>query len=97
MTSARILRTALAAIAAVVAVALGARADATNDTTGSIVVGGVNRTYVAHVPAKRGSRVPFLLSFHGHFGTGAGQARLTNFSALSERYGFIVVYPDGIN
>jgi polyhydroxybutyrate depolymerase len=97
MASARIRRRALAAIAAVVAVALGAPADASNDTTGSIVVGGVNRTYVAHVPAKLGSSVPLLLSFHGHFGTGAGQARLSNFSALSERYGFIVVYPDGIS
>ena len=84
-------------IAAVIAVAPGACAAETTDTTGSIVVGGVNRTYVVHVPAKLGSSVPLLLSFHGHFGTGAGQARLSNFSALSERYGFIVVYPDGIN
>ena len=97
MMSARIRRTALAVIAAVIAVAPGACAAETTDTTGSIVVGGVNRTYVVHVPAKLGSSVPLLLSFHGHFGTGAGQARLSNFSALSERYGFIVVYPDGIN
>jgi len=93
----RILRTALTVIAAVIAVAPGACAAATTDTTGSIVVGGVNRTYVVHVPAKLGSSVPLLLSFHGHFGTGSGQARLSNFSALSDRYGFIVVYPDGIN
>jgi len=82
---------------AVVAIALGACARATNDTVGSIVVDGVNRTYVAHIPAKLGPSVSLLLSFHGHFGTGAGQARLTNFSALSDKYGFIVVYPDGIN
>jgi len=85
------------AIAAVTAVALGACAGQTNDAPGSILVGGVKRTYVEHVPAKLGSIVPLLLSFHGHFGTGAGQARLTNFSALSDKYGFVVVYPDGID
>lgn len=87
----------LAAIAAVLALALGACAGEANYAPGSIVVGGVTRTYVMHVPAKLGSSVPLLLSFHGHFGTGAGQARLTNFGGLSDRYGFIVVYPDGIN
>jgi len=97
MTCAQIRGTAFAAIAAVEVLALGACAGGANDTPGSIVVGGVKRTYVAHVPAKRGSSVPLVLSFHGHFGTGAGQARLTNFSALSDTYGFIVVYPDGIN
>jgi polyhydroxybutyrate depolymerase len=100
MTSARLRNAALATIIAAVALVtstLGERVDATNDATGTIVVGGVNRTYVVHVPAKRGASVPLLLSFHGHFGTGAGQARLTKFSALSDRYGFIVVYPDGIN
>jgi polyhydroxybutyrate depolymerase len=97
MVSARLRGTALVAIVAVVAVALGACAGKTNDAPGSIVVGGVTRTYVEHVPAKLGSSVPLLLSFHGHFGTGAGQARLTNFSALSDRYGFVVVYPDGID
>ena len=96
MTPARIRRTTPAAIAAVLALALGACAGEPNDISGSIVVGGVTRTYVAHVPAKLGSNIPLVLSFHGHFGTGAGQARLTNFGALSDRYGFIVVYPDGI-
>ncbi|MGA2760647.1 MAG: PHB depolymerase family esterase [Candidatus Cybelea sp.] len=96
MTPARIRRTAPAALAALLALALGACAGEPNDISGSIVVGGVTRTYVAHVPAKLGSKIPLMLSFHGHFGTGAGQARLTNFGALSDRYGFIVVYPDGI-
>jgi polyhydroxybutyrate depolymerase len=97
MTPARLRRIRLAAIAAVPALALGACAGKVNDAPGSIVVGGVTRTYVAHVPAKLGSSVPLVLSFHGHFGTGAGQAHLTNFGALSDKYGFIVVYPDGIN
>jgi polyhydroxybutyrate depolymerase len=97
MTPSRIRRTTPSAIAAVLALALGACAGEANDTPGSIVVGGMTRTYVAHVPAKLGSSVPLVLSFHGHFGTGSGQARLTSFGALSDRYGFIVVYPDGIN
>jgi polyhydroxybutyrate depolymerase len=97
MTSAWIRKTALVASVALVAAVIAARMAGAADTTGSIVVGGVTRTYVVNVPAKLGSKVPLILSFHGHFGTGASQARLTGLSALSETYGFIVVYPDGIN
>jgi polyhydroxybutyrate depolymerase len=48
------------------------------------------------MPAKLGSSVPLVLSFHGHFGTAREQAEVTGFDALSDRYGFIVVYPEGI-
>jgi polyhydroxybutyrate depolymerase len=40
--------------------------------------------------------MPLVLAFHGHFGTGAGLEKLTHFDALSDKFGFIVVYPDGI-
>jgi len=66
------------------------------DTVGSLTVGGVERYYLIHVPAALGSSVPLVLSFHGHFGTAREQSDLTGFNALSDRYGFIVVYPEGI-
>jgi polyhydroxybutyrate depolymerase len=97
MAWARIRRAALAASAAIAAVAFGARAGSADETTGSIVVGGVTHTYVVNVPVKLGRSVPLVFSFHGHYGTGASQTRLTGLSALSESYGFIVVYPDGLN
>jgi polyhydroxybutyrate depolymerase len=68
-----------------------------SDVPGSLSVGGISRTYVAHVPATLGASVPLVLSFHGHGSDGMQQARLTDFDALSDRDGFIVVYPDGIH
>jgi polyhydroxybutyrate depolymerase len=38
-----------------------------------------------------------VLSFHGRHGQGKGQAKLTGFSEVADRHGFIVVYPDGID
>ncbi len=66
-------------------------------TPGSIDVGGTKRTYVMNVPADLGTAVPLVLSFHGHFSAGEQQAELTQLDALSDKYGFIAVYPDGIN
>lgn len=71
-------------------------AQSTADVPGSINVSGVQRTYVAHVPARLSPRAALILSFHGHGGSGAQQSRLTNFDALSDKDGFIVVYPNGI-
>jgi polyhydroxybutyrate depolymerase len=67
------------------------------DTSESIAVNGVHRTYVLHVPDGITGRVPLILSFHGHGGDGAQQSRLTGFDALSDRYRFIIAYPDGID
>jgi polyhydroxybutyrate depolymerase len=37
-----------------------------------------------------------VLVFHGHFGTGAGMARMSHFERVAEEKEFIVVFPDGI-
>ncbi len=96
MQIARILTaTFLAAAAGAILTACAQERD-TADTPGSITVAGVQRTYVAHVPPHLGPSVPLVLSFHGHFGTGAGQSRLTRFDVQSDAFGFIVVYPNGI-
>lgn len=63
----------------------------------SLVSGGLTRTYLVYLPAaaRSGRPLPLLLSLHGRLGTGAGQARLTNFDAVANAFGFIVVSPDG--
>jgi polyhydroxybutyrate depolymerase len=91
------LRFVFAAIAVAGILSAGCAKAAPDDTTESIAVNGVHRTYVLHVPEHVTGSVPLILAFHGHGGDGAQQARLTGFDALADRYGFIVAYPDGID
>lgn len=65
----------------------------------SITSGGRTRTYLLHIPAgfRANSRYPLLIAFHGGGGTGDTIMRLTGFSIVADREGFIVAYPDGIN
>lgn len=67
------------------------------DHTGSMVIGGLTRTWLLHVPDKYSSLnpAPLLLALHGRLGDGKGMASLTHLSQVSDQYGFIVVYPDG--
>jgi polyhydroxybutyrate depolymerase len=55
------------------------------------------RTYLLHVPPNVANPAPVVLAFHGGGGDGRGMERLSGLSALSDREGFIVVYPDGRN
>lgn len=60
--------------------------------------GGVARTYALHVPASYGGRpMPLVLVLHGGGGTGPQVARVTGFSDLADREGFIVAYPSGLD
>jgi len=67
------------------------------DHTGSMVIGGLTRTWLLHVPTKYSSLnpAPLLLALHGRLGDGKGMASLTHLSQVSDQYGFVVVYPDG--
>ena len=60
--------------------------------------GGLTRTYLVHVPPGYDGKkpVPLVLSFHGRHGQGKDQADLTGFNDVSDRHGFLVVYPDGV-
>lgn len=65
---------------------------------GSISSGGLERTFVFHVPTSapaEGSRM-LVVSLHGRAGRGVSQEDLTAFSALSDERGFVVIYPDGV-
>src|SRR5262249_32313417 len=61
-------------------------------------VGGTTRRYLVHVPPGLGktSRAPLVLAFHGGGGRARGMPRLTGLDAVSDRHGFLLVYPDGL-
>jgi len=69
----------------------------TGDFQGSLEYGGLQRTYLIHIPSSyNGTKaVPLVLVFHGGGGTGAGMATISGMSNTSDVYGFIVIYPDG--
>jgi len=63
----------------------------------TIRVDGLTRTYFLRVPRNAGpGPAPLVLVFHGGGGNGPGTERLTRFSALADREGFLVAYPEGI-
>ncbi|MBI2921687.1 MAG: polyhydroxybutyrate depolymerase, partial [Planctomycetes bacterium] len=69
----------------------------THDLT--LQVGDAERTWRLHVPAsfQKGKPLPLVVALHGMGGTGAQMERMTGFSGLAEKKGFVVAYPDGLN
>jgi polyhydroxybutyrate depolymerase len=56
--------------------------------------GGLLRNALVHIPrAPAGRRLALVLAFHGSGGNGAEMARYSELSGVSDRNGFIVVYP----
>lgn len=72
---------------------------ARNRNNGSIVVDGVKREYVLHVPRSydRAKSTPLVISMHGAGGWPVQQMNLSGWNALADREGFIVVYPSGLS
>ena len=72
----------------------------TGTFTGSIMSSGLKRTYLIHVPSSfdKTKSMPLVIALHGGGGTGKRMEELTlsGLNTLSEKEGFIVVYPDGI-
>lgn len=64
----------------------------------TIQVGDLERTYWLHVPPNlpKDQPVPLVFCFHGGQGTGLRMTKDSGFSALSDKEGFIVVYPEGV-
>ena len=69
-------------------------------TTRSIIFAGLERTYRIRIPSSydKSTPLPLLIALHGGGGSGEKMEELTlrGFNRLSEKEGFIVVYPDGI-
>ncbi|MBI4846328.1 MAG: hypothetical protein HY810_07660 [Candidatus Omnitrophica bacterium] len=74
----------------------------TSDTNyaDSIIFGGLKRTYLIHIPPShdKTKSMPLLIALHGGGGTGKNMVKLTmgGFDKLSDKKGFVVAYPDGI-
>ncbi len=56
------------------------------------------RTYLLHIPRNYHEQKawPFILALHGAFGTAGTMERQSGFSALADREGFVVAYPNGV-
>lgn len=65
----------------------------------TMVHDGIKRTYRLYVPKSYdGAKpVPLVIALHGSFTDGRIMAILTAFSIPADKYGFAVVYPDGLN
>jgi polyhydroxybutyrate depolymerase len=58
---------------------------------------GRHRTYRVYVPANLPAHpAPLLIALHGGTGSNTQFERNSGFDALAERFGFIVVYPNGV-
>lgn len=62
----------------------------------AVTVGGVERTYLLHVPANVQRPAPVVMVFHGGGGRAQGIMRTTRINELADRERFIAVYPQGI-
>jgi len=71
---------------------------APGDTTRTVQVGTVSRTYVLHVPAAYdGTRaVPLVLDFHGVGGTGTTELASSPYPSHTDPAGVIMAFPDGL-
>ena len=65
------------------------------DPPGVLTIGGLQRTYVLHLPP--GPPNGLVLNLHGAGMTGNQQADLTGYNSVADRYGFVVAYPDGFD
>ncbi len=88
---------AIAVVAVWMASVFAADAHAAGDRTWALTVGGIERSYVVHVPAGLDLAKPasVVLAFHGG---GTHAQAMEEFSGLNQKAdeaGFIVVYPNG--
>jgi len=65
------------------------------DHTITLSHGGRQRRYIVHVPRRLARPSPVLLAFHGGGGRAAQFQRSAGLDHISDREGFLAVYPDG--
>jgi polyhydroxybutyrate depolymerase len=68
-------------------------------TSGTIdlAYGGVQRSYVLHVPAGAPTgALPLVVSLHGYSLSGSEQESLTGMDKLADSEGFLIAYPNGV-
>jgi polyhydroxybutyrate depolymerase len=90
------------AVGLALAVLVAASAQAafpTGDSTQTMEFGGRTRQYLVHVPSKYDgtAAVPLVLDFHGFTSNATQQRGISGMVAISDREGFLLVHPDGVN
>lgn len=71
---------------------------AAGNTNRTLQVGGKSRSYVLHVPAAYTGKaaVPLIIDFHGHGGTGVGQASDSPYPKVVDSEGVLMAFPTAI-
>jgi polyhydroxybutyrate depolymerase len=68
------------------------------DIDGTIMVDGLEREYILHLPKNYGSEnLPLVMVFHGGGGNAGQMKNHTKFNKLSDKENFIVVYPNAVD
>jgi polyhydroxybutyrate depolymerase len=65
----------------------------------TVMHGGVERTFLLHVPASYDGKklVPLVLDIHGYGGTAEYQKSTSGFREKSDEQGFLLAHPQGLN
>jgi polyhydroxybutyrate depolymerase len=75
------------------------KAEAGDKISGSIPHQGLKRTYHIYLPPSYNPalKTPLVIVLHGGGGSGQKMQKLSGLNPKADKYGFIVVYPDGID
>lgn len=75
----------------------GAEAQAASDHTRVLMVGGLERSYLVHIPAELDltKPAPVVLAFHGGGTNAQNMVDISGLDQKADEAGFIVVYPNG--
>ncbi len=74
----------------------GAESIPVGQSTQTIEVGGVSRTFHLYRPQRVGDGAPLVVMLHGGFGTGAQAERSYHWDSEADAGHFLVAYPDGL-
>lgn len=92
-------RSSFGAALAVLLLLTGCRSPDPGTVEATMDVGGRTRSYLLHEPAKTPTAGPhpLVLVLHGRAGDAVSAEDMTRFSAVADREGFAVAYPDGVD
>jgi polyhydroxybutyrate depolymerase len=66
------------------------------DTTESVTVAGIERSFELHIPARMQPRPAFVIALHPRPANGPAMRYITGFNAISDAHGFLVAYPNAV-
>ncbi|BBY90559.1 esterase [Mycobacterium gallinarum] len=89
----------LAAVLLALVMFSGAHASAVpaGDFPDGLNFGGLQRNYLVHVPPGIEQPTGLVINLHGAGMTAGAQAAMTNYNAVADQHGFVVVYPEGVD